>query len=177
MVASRRIFELYERQDPQTLTDVQRAARYVFLLKNSFGGRPTGRNYHYCVTKPPNYNPRTLPRLLAVASERLERVQLEEWPWQKVLERFDRPTTFYFLDPPYVGLSWYRLNFTDDDFRELADRLRSIRGKFLMTINDCALSREVFGRFHILDIPIVYTASRRVPHVRELVVSNYELPE
>lgn len=175
-VASRRLHELYAGQDPEALTDVQRAARFLYLQKNSFGGKVTGQNYHYIVAAPSNYNPRTLPGVIAAAARRLERVQVEQWPYQKVLERFDRPTTFFFLDPPYVGLKWYRLNFADDDFRELADCLGRVRGKFLMTINDCGLSREAFGRFNVRGISIAYTASRTVPRVSELLVTNYDPP-
>jgi DNA adenine methylase len=177
MVASRRLYDLFKRQDADVLTDVQRAARWLYLLKNSFGGKPTGGNYHYCVTKPPNYNLARLPKLLAAAAARLERVQVEQRPYEKILERFDRPSTFFFCDPPYIGVKWYRKNLQEDDFRELATRLKRLQGRFLLTINDCPLSREVFGGFHLLDIGITYTATRAVREFTELLVSNYELPD
>jgi DNA adenine methylase len=176
MVASRRIYELYTKQDPETLTDVQRASRFLYLQKNSFGGKVTGRNYHICVQRAPNYNLTRIPQLLEAAARRLERVQLEQWPYERILERFDRPDAAFFLDPPYSGVRWYNFNFTDDDFRELAGRLATIRGKFLLTVNDLPLTREVFGRFRVEHLEFVYTASRTVPRVRELLVSNYAFP-
>jgi len=36
-VASRRLFEIFSMQKPETLTDIQRAARFLYLQKNSFG--------------------------------------------------------------------------------------------------------------------------------------------
>lgn len=172
-VASRRLYDIYKSQDPDTLTDIQRAARYLFLLKNSFGARVARQTFHYSVTQKSNYNPTRLPEVLSAAADRLARVQIEQRPYQEVLERFDRPTSFFFIDPPYVGRKLYRFNFKDDDFRELAERLSRIRGQFLMTINDCELSRKLFSGFSTRELSLTYTCARSAPRVRELLVSNY----
>jgi DNA adenine methylase len=174
--ASRQLFALFSQQDPGLLTDVQRAARFLYLQKNAFGGKVIDQNYHYCVAKPPNYNPDSLPDLIERTSKRLARVQLESWPYERVLERFDRESTFFYLDPPYIGVQLYRFNFTDADFHLLAERLVQLRGKFLLSINDHPLARGAFDRFHQRAISISYTSSRRVPTVTELVFANYELP-
>ena len=50
MVSSRALHALFSRQDPTQLTDVQRAARFVYLQKNSFGGRVTRRTFNVPVT-------------------------------------------------------------------------------------------------------------------------------
>ena len=41
-LVSRSEFEREQQVNPETLTDVQRAARYLYLQKNSFGGHITG---------------------------------------------------------------------------------------------------------------------------------------
>jgi len=170
-------YRIFQEQNPAVLTDVQRAVRFIYLQKNSFGGKVTKQNYHYCVTKPPNFNPETVPQLIEDAGRRLARVQIESWPYEKILERFDRTTTFFYLDPPYVGVDLYKFNFTDADFGVLADRLSRIRGKFLLSINDQPISREAFARFHMREVSIAYTLAPTVPTVRELIYANYELPE
>jgi len=175
-VPSRSWFAWYEGQDPATLTDVQRAARFFYLQKNSFAGRIHGRNFHYAVEKPSNYNGSRFPALLAAVAERLNRVQIESWPYEKVIERYDRPGTLFYIDPPYVSAPWYRFNFVDSDFQLLADRLSTIKGRFLLSINDCELSREAFAGFHAQEISFAYTSTRSVPTVRELLFSNYPLP-
>ena len=43
--------------DPATLTDIQRAGRFFYLQKNSFGGLILKQKFHYGVTQPSNYNP------------------------------------------------------------------------------------------------------------------------
>jgi DNA adenine methylase len=106
----------------------------------------------------------------------LQQVQLESWPYERVLERYDRPTSFFYLDPPYVGRQLYHFNFTDEDFAQLATRLTTLRGTFLLSINDCELARDLFGRFHCRQLAVAYTAARAVPTVQELLFSNYELP-
>lgn len=174
--AGRQIFDEFEKQDPASLTDVQRAARFLYLQKNSFGGKVNDRNYHYCVEKPPNYNPTSLPGSIAAAGERLARVQIECWPYERVLERFDRKSTFFYLDPPYVGVDFYKFNLSDDDFTKLADRLGNIRGKFLLSVNDHPVAREAFARFHCRTLRVAYTLAPTVPTVRELVFANYDLP-
>ncbi len=175
-VPSRSWFSWYEGQDPATLTDVQRAARFFYLQKNSFAGRIQKQNFHYAVAKPSNYHAGRLPKLLAAVAERLQRVQLENWPYEKVMERYDRPDTLFYVDPPYVKASWYRFNFKDGDFLMLAERLRRLTGRFLLSINDCQLAREAFGKFHVQKISLAYTAARSVPTVRELLFANYPLP-
>lgn len=174
--SSRRWFEMYAAQDPATLTDVQRAARFYYLQKHSFGGRIHGQNYHYSVSKPTNYKTDLIAETLAAVARRLERVQLESWPYETVIERYDRPDTVFYVDSPYVGVRHYRHNLADDEFEKLAARLAGVKGKFLLSINDCDIARAAFGRFQMRELSFVYTASRAVPRARELIFSNYGLP-
>ena len=61
LVVSRRIHELLGAQDPSLLTDVQRAGRFLYLQKTSFGGLVIKQNYHYHLANRPNYNPERIP--------------------------------------------------------------------------------------------------------------------
>jgi len=174
-VASRQLHEWFSRQDPKLLSDVQRAARLLYLQKNSFGGRVDRRNFHFAVAKPQNYTPLRLPQILAATARRLARVQLECLPYERVLAQYDRPTTCFYLDPPYVGRRLYRFNFRDEDFVTLANRLRGLKGRFLLSINDHAVSRAVFAGFHCREVSLAYTSNRMVPQVTELLYSNFPL--
>lgn len=174
--SSRRWFAIYAAQDPALLTDVQRAARFYYLQKHSFGGRLHNQNFHYSVSKPINFKADRLPDTLAAVADRLQRVQLESLPYEEVLERYDRPQTLFYIDPPYVHAPHYKFNFSDDDFRMLAERLTKLKGRFLLSINDCALAREVFAPFHRREIAMTYTVNRSVPKVQELLFTNYVHP-
>jgi DNA adenine methylase len=175
-VASRRLHEWFSQQDTRLLTDIQRAARLLYLQKNSFGGRVDRRNFHFAVAKPQNYTPLRLPEIMAATARRLARVQLECLPYEQVIARYDRPTTCFYLDPPYVGRQLYRHNLSDADFGTLADRLKGLRGSFVLSINDHPISRRVFKGFHAYAVSLAYTSNRMVPHVTELLFSNVPLP-
>ena len=119
ILASRRWFALFEAENPESLTDIQRAARFFYFQKNAFAGLVRRRKYSYAVAGPSSFNPGRIPQLLENVHKRLERVQIECLPYSEILKRFDRPTTLFYLDPPYHGRSLYRFNFTDEDFVKL----------------------------------------------------------
>jgi DNA adenine methylase len=174
--ASRKIFDDHKRQEPHVLTDIERAARFYYLQKNAWSGLRARPHFHYAVTKPNNHNPLTLPKRLLDTADRLSRVQIENLPYGEVIARYDRPTTFFYFDPPYVGVDLYHHNFTDRQFRELAARLDNIRGRFLLSINDCAKARVWFRAFHRLEISFTYTSVKGAGQYRELLFANYPLP-
>jgi DNA adenine methylase len=173
-VISRKSFDLWKATDPATLTDIQRAARYLYILKSSFASLVCHPNYHYHVVQPPGFNLERLPQLIDNAHKRLERVQLECLPYEKVLRRYDRPATLFYLDPPYFGRKLYRYNFEPADFEQLAERLRTLRGKFVLSLNDVPEVRALFRRFHIEDVQLSYTA-QKVPGRRyaEVLITNF----
>jgi DNA adenine methylase len=110
-LVSRKLHDLFQAQNPDHLTDVQRAARFLYLQKTAFGGMIVRRNYHYHVANPPNYNPGRIPEILEQAHRRLLRVQIENLAYEEILRIYDRPATLFYLDPPYWGRKFYRFNF------------------------------------------------------------------
>ena len=175
---SRKWYELFATTNPASLTDIQRASRFFYLQKNSFGGLIVKQNYHFAVVHPPNYNPKRIPEILHKAHERLQGVQIESLPYEKVLEKYDRPTTVFYLDPPYWERKLYRHNFTRQDFEGLESRLTELRGKFILSLDDHPEVRRIFGNWNFLPIDIAYTAQQKVgKRFAELLITNFELPQ
>jgi DNA adenine methylase len=174
-LASRKLHELYVKSDPATLTDIQRAGRFFYLQKNSFGGLILKQKFHYGVTQPSNYNLERIPELIEQTHRRLARVQIESLPYEQVLEKYDRPTTVFYLDPPYWERKLYRFNFTVDNFQALERGLRSLRGKFILSLDDREEVRQLFASFRMEAINLAYTAKRdtKVRH-NELLISNFD---
>lgn len=174
MLVSREWFKRLEETHPDTLTDIQRAARFMYLQKNAYGGRVTRKAYATHVTSGPGYNPETLEKVLAAAHERLARVQIERLPYEQILTVYDRDSTFFYLDPPYYDIRLYNHNLEHEDFERMASVLAGLKGKFLLSINDHKEVRRLFSAFRIETVPIAYSlhgiAGRR--H-QELLVSNY----
>lgn len=175
MLASRKWFATLKAQAPDTLTDIQRAARFLYLQKNSYAGLVRRQDYQIGVVTTRPFNPQRLPEILEQAHERLARVQIESLPYEEILKRFDRAETLFYLDPPYFRRKLYRFNFKDEDFVKLAERLRAIKGKFVVSINDVPEMREIFRGFHQREVDLHYTsqqaAGKRYP---ELLITNFE---
>ncbi|MGA1982961.1 MAG: DNA adenine methylase [Acidobacteriaceae bacterium] len=158
MLVSRTWFELLKVTNPASLTDIQRAARHLYLLKNNYGSMVVKQNYHLHVVQPPGFNLDALPESIAETHKRLARVQIECLPYEKVLKHFDRTETLFYLDPPYFGRNLYRYNLSADDFAKMAERLASLRGKFILSLNDLPEVRKIFHRFKIQGIKLAYSA-------------------
>lgn len=174
VVASREWFDVLQNQDPKSLTDIQRAARFFYLQKNSYAGLVVHRKFGYSVETHARMNPDKLPELIQNTHERLARVQIECLPYQDVLQRYDRPTTLFYLDPPYFGRKLYRYNFSESDFEELAQRLTKVRGKFVLSLNDLPEVRKLFSQFKFREIHLHYTAQREAgKRFQELLITNF----
>lgn len=172
--ASRRLHELLSTTRPETLTDIQRAGRFLYLQKNSFGGLVVRRHYHYGVVQRTNYRPENIPEIIERVHTRLRGAQIECLPYEQILDRYDRSTTLFYLDPPYWNRKLYRFNFTGPDFVALEGRLRRIKGRFVLSLNDHPTVRQLFAKFRVLECDVSYTAQRQAARrYHELLVMNF----
>ncbi len=175
VLISREWFDRLQAQDPNALTDVQRAARFFYLQKNAYAGLVRKRKFGYSVAEPSRFNPERVPELIEETHKRLARVQIEQLPYQEVLKRYDRPATLFYLDPPYYGRKLYNFNFAEADFIELAKRLCDLHGKFILSLNDVPEVRRIFHRFYLREIELAYTAQQTAgKRFRELLITNYK---
>lgn len=173
-IVSRRYYELLKATNPESLTDVQRAARFLYLQKTSYAGRVTKQNFRTGIVQPPGLNPERLPELIEKTHQRLARVLVECLPYEKVLTKYDGPATCFFLDPPYFGVKHYKFNFEPADFQLLAERLGKIDGKFVLSLNDVPQVRDLFNDFRIRGIEMPYTAQKVAGRrFREVLITNY----
>jgi DNA adenine methylase len=173
-IASRQWFALLRATDPAMLTDIQRAARFLYLQKNSFGGLIVKQNFHYGITQPSNFNPARIPEIIEAAHKRLARVQIESLPYEEVIEKYDRSSTLHFLDPPYWNRKWYKFNFKEDDFVALNERLHRLAGKFILTLDDHPRVRDLFKDFFIQRTEIAYSSQPKAgARYGELLITNF----
>lgn len=151
---SRQLFEQYrdmQAAELASLTPRERAWRFFYLVRCCFGVKLNKPTFAYRLESHAAM-PRVWPALLAQARERLRRVILECQPWQACLARYDSPQTLFYLDPPYIGFEKYYpgMAFDIDQFAELAERLATLQGAFLLSLNDCPEARELFAAFPII---------------------------
>jgi DNA adenine methylase len=102
---------------------------------------------------------------------------LECLPYEKILAKCDRPTTFFYLDPPYFNRPYYKFNFSEKDYIEMAKQLKKIKGRFLLSLNDVPEIRRIFAAFEIMPLQMTYSSQRKAgKRYQELLISNYHLP-
>jgi DNA adenine methylase len=174
MIVGRSWHQLLKATDPVTLTDIQRAARHLYLLKNSYAGLIRNLNYKCNVAHGPNLNLERLPAIIEETHKRLARVQLECLPYEKVLEKYDREWTLFYLDPPYFGLKLYRHNLTTADFEKMSERLGTLKAKFVLSLNDVPEVRRIFKPFKFREIELAYTAQKVAGRrYKEVLITNF----
>ena len=147
--------------DPETLTDLERAARFLYLQRTAFGGKVSGRNFGVAKDRPGRFNLTTLEPMLEDLHSRLAGVVIECLDWSEFVTRYDGPGTLFYLDPPYWGCEtdYGKAMFSREDFTRMAEQLAVIQGQFLLSINDVPEVREIFGRFEVDEVTTTYTVS------------------
>jgi DNA adenine methylase len=176
LLVSRDEFERFQQIPPETLTDIQRAARYYYLAKTAFGGKVTGQSFGYAPSAPPRFNLMRIEEDLSAAHLRLSRVYIENLPYGEILKRYDRKYSLFYLDPPYYDNEddYGKGIFSKADFSFLSEILAKIEGKFILSINDVPDIRQIFSRFDIIPVTTHYTLGKgKKTTANELVIKNF----
>ena len=172
-VVSRQMFEWHKMERPETLTDLERAARYFYLQRLAFGGKIEGRTFGYSTADSPRLDLASIDGDLLAVHQRLASVTIEHLDGLDCIRRYDRPGTLFFIDPPYLQTAGYAVPFPDARYQELADLLAGIKGRFILTLNDHPRVREMFSRFNISETQTRYSVSRDAKQrVSELIIQG-----
>ena len=159
------------------LPDVRRAAYYYALIRYSYaaGTSTFGSQPHAIWNNFP---------LIESAAGRLQKVVIENKDCVKLIRQYDRPESFFYCDPPYYNADQYYEAVSSDGFDHagLADALLGIKGKFLLSYNDCPEIRALYDRPGIVvegisrlsNIAQRYENGKQYP---ELLISNYDTTE
>lgn len=159
------------------LPDVRRAAYYYALIRYSYaaGTSTFGSQPHAMWNNFP---------LIESAAGRLQKVVIENKDCVKLIRQYDCPESFFYCDPPYYNADQYYEAVSSDGFDHagLADALLGIKGKFLLSYNDCPEIRALYDRPGIVvegisrlsNIAQRYENGKQYP---ELLISNYDTTE
>jgi hypothetical protein len=164
-------------QDKATLIDIQRAVRFYYLLKAGYGSRIPNPTFSISTMSRSSFNLLRIEEELSAAHLRLSRVYVENMHYETLIKRFDRPHTFFYLDPPYYDCEDYygKGIFSREDFRRLADLLKEVEGKFILSINDVPEIRSLFADFCVKEATTTYTlpGAHEKKKVTELLIMNF----
>lgn len=174
---SRQMYGWLNTTRPETLTDIQRAARFYYLQRQGFGGKVEGRTFGTATTSPPKLDLTRIGESLSLAHLRLARTTIEHLPWADCIRRYDRPHTLIYCDPPYYGTEGYGVGFGLEQYDLLAEMARTIQGHMIISVNDIPEMRRAFDGLSIATAEICYTVggSGRAGKSGELIVANFPI--
>lgn len=172
LLNSREIFDCFKHHSTDGMTDIQKAARYFYLIKASYGCkmgtfamRPKKVNY---IEK------------LTVITERLESVVIENKGFDTLIKQYDKDNALFYCDPPYYGAEYF---YDTGDFVfdaaqhiKLRDILAGIKGKVILSYNDCEFVRDLYREFNIEEIErqnSLATKYNTGKSYKELIIRNY----
>ena len=173
-LASRDEFDLLMKVDPDTLTDLRRAARFLYVQRVGFGGKVAGRGFGLTRTNPSRFDLNKLVAMLEDVHDRLTSVTIERLHFADFISKYDTPTTLFYLDPPYWNneSDYGAGTFSQADFGRLRGILEGLKGRFILSINDRPEVREIFKAFTIEPVDLNYRISGTSTPAKELVISN-----
>jgi DNA adenine methylase len=136
------------------LTEIQRAAHFLYVNKISFGGK--NGTYGTNTTSGGGASNSKLGwcEALKAFSVRFDKVNIECEDWRDLLKRYDRPHTFFFFDPPYInsGENVGYVAWCPAEMAAFAAVLPGLKGRWLLTTCDSPECREIFGDTHIREV-------------------------
>jgi len=118
--------------------------------------------------------PRLAP-LLEDVHERLAGVVIENLDWLKFIDGYDKEGTLFYLDPPYFGNEgdYGKALFARDQFEAMAARLRQLKGRFILSINDVPEIRRLFDGCLIHPVELTYSIGRgKGTNAKELIIEG-----
>lgn len=174
-LVSRQIYKWLQDTPEETLTDIQRAARFYYLQKQAFGGKVADHSFGTSTTSAPRFNLLRIEEELSMAHLRLSRTLIEHLDWHQCIERYDRPHTLFYCDPPYWGTEGYGVDFPMSNYIHMAELARSIKGKMIISVNDIPEMRQAFNGLNIQTVDISYNlkVSGKATPRKELVICNF----
>lgn len=174
-ITSRREFQRLADCNPSTLTDLERAARFLYLQRTAFGGKVTGQTFGVVKDGGGRFNLTRLAPVLEDVHERMAGVVIECLDWRDFIPRYDRPGMLFYLDPPYFGNEGDYGDgvFSREDFEALSALLKGIKGRFILSLNDRPEVRRIFADFAIEAVDCTYSIKGGVgKKVTEVIIRD-----
>ena len=128
------------------LTELQRAARFLLVNRTSFGGNMSSFGVAKTAGGGVGFNKDMIGAVMGPVRERLNGVVIENISYERCFGNYNSKDSFFFIDPPYldtqqtVYASWNK-----DDMRLFRKRVEKLKGKWIVTLNDVPLNRELFS--------------------------------
>ena len=159
-------------------TDIQKAARFLFVISRSFGAK--GEQFAIQTKQSLSSMSGIIERIENI-SKRLDRVTIENKNAFDLIPLYDRPDSFFYLDPVYTKGAGYETSSTAQfDHIGLAEILKGIKGRFLLSYDDSPKVKDLYKNFNIIPISRangIKGGNHKEKQYKELLISNYEIKQ
>ncbi len=152
---------------------------YLHLLKFSYGGKK--RTFSQSIAKNClTQNDLSLCTVNKLAGnfdefrDRLRYTRILKQDYRKILKKFDGSDTFFYLDPPFHEMLCPYVS-CDVNPQQLANAVRTLKGKWLLSYNDHPDVRAAFKGYKIEKVRTKYSLDESIKEVPvvELLIRNY----
>lgn len=150
-------------------TNIKKAAMYLYIIKSSFGC--DRRSFSTRSQKLYNIYDK-VPSI----SKRLKDTIIENLDFEHLMKTYDRNNALFYCDPPYFKAEKYYDNvFTESDHYRLKNALSNLKGKFILSYNDCDFIRNLYKDFNIISVSRNNNLSlkRSNNKYEELIIKNF----
>lgn len=149
---------------------IERFRRFLYLRRFSYGCNMRQMD----VKDEQNGRQFNVDKLLR-AKQRLANTDVFNESYETVMQKYDSPETFFYLDPPYPKT----FNLCPEvPMDQLAGVCGGVKGKFLLSLNDIPENRRTFSKFTINTVRVSNQFNRGgsgQSFRNELLISNYPL--
>ena len=188
-LVSRAEFERLANLDTSTLTDIERAHRFYYIIMAGWGGELHYPRFQTAITDGGHGNRligalKFLRKRIEPVYERLQKVVIENMDWEDCFKRYDRTKTVMYIDPPYPGNGCnYLYNMRDwEDHQKLADYLQHSKCKWILSSYNVPEIHQMYTGYHILAVQsysgmnVKKNGTSRTLN-KEVLVTNFEPPK
>lgn len=146
----------------------KRGALFYYIIKNSFASAansfvPSENGFYILDFK--HY------------AQKLKDVICENLDYTKLIKKYDRTDTIFYIDPPYLNTKKYfnqQKCFDKDEFIKLFTILKNIKGKFILSHKKDEFIENLFKEFFYKEIDYFYASGLYQSKIdKELLFTNF----
>lgn len=184
-LASRAEFERLSSLEPVTLTDVQRAHRFYYLIMAGWGGELKYPRFQTSISDGGHGNRligalKTLQQRLLPVHDRLKTVIIENLDWRVCIKKYDNANSVMYIDPPYPenGVNYAHNMRNWNEHIELATCLKKATSKWILSSYDNPQIKELYPNFYYIPVQsasgmkATKNGNERVLN-KEILITNY----
>lgn len=180
MLSSRQLYTYIKKRYIKEQDLVKRAVYFVYAITNSYGCLIRGFKVGIKERRINNWI--AFVKRLKQIHLRFSNVIIENLDYKQCIEKYDSTDALFYLDPPYLlpkNEYHYKLfqknKFTLEDHLELADILRNIKGKFLLSYYPHKIIEKEYKGFEFLTKEVPQNVSSGIKKRRgiELLIKNF----